>query len=113
MDSSSNGKYSLDGRPPPREMRPGVARNFAASFKELPLRSSASWLMMSTLKRWWCSLKNASHVESTYGPIAWPLACYRMPSIESSQYLMQLQYPIVTCLFSSVFREYHCSRWVR
>ena len=33
--NSSNGKYSLDGKPPPREMRPGVFRYWAAPFKEL------------------------------------------------------------------------------
>ncbi|KAH6120606.1 hypothetical protein HBI69_073510 [Parastagonospora nodorum] len=39
IDSSSNGKYSLDGRPPPSDMRPGVARNFAASFRETSVGS--------------------------------------------------------------------------
>jgi hypothetical protein len=47
IDNSSNGKYSLDGIPPPREIRPGVARNFAASFSEFPFRIRASWLIMS------------------------------------------------------------------
>jgi hypothetical protein len=42
MDNSANGKYSLDGKPPPSEISPGVARNFAASLSELPFRIRAS-----------------------------------------------------------------------
>jgi hypothetical protein len=44
--SSSNGKYSLDGRPPPSEMIPGFFRYCAAPFSEL-----GSLLFDSGLKR--------------------------------------------------------------
>jgi hypothetical protein len=54
MDSSSKGKYSAEGRPPPREMMPGFLRYFAAALRELPLREEASmfrrsgiWLALS------------------------------------------------------------------
>ena len=46
-DSSSKGKYSLEGIPPPSDIRPGVARYLAASFNELPLRMTASWVRIS------------------------------------------------------------------
>lgn len=39
MDSSSKGKYSLEGMPPPRVMIPGVPRYLAAFLRELPIRT--------------------------------------------------------------------------
>jgi hypothetical protein len=36
MSISSKGKYSEEGRPPPKDIIPGVARNLAACLRELP-----------------------------------------------------------------------------
>jgi hypothetical protein len=47
MDSSSKGKYSAEGRPPPREMMPGILRYLAAALRELPLREEASMFRRS------------------------------------------------------------------
>ena len=46
-ESSEKGKYSLEGRPPPSDMIPGVARNLAAPLSELPLRPRDSLLSRS------------------------------------------------------------------
>lgn len=72
-ESSSKGKYSEDGRPPPRDMRPGVLRNFAAFFRELPLRIWASWEMIST-KGLLSIYRYVSETETTHDPIVSPLA---------------------------------------
>jgi hypothetical protein len=49
MDSSSKGKYSDEGRPPPREMMPGFFRYLAAALRELPLREEASMFRRSEI----------------------------------------------------------------
>jgi hypothetical protein len=49
MDSSSKGKYSAEGRPPPSEMIPGFLRYLAAALRELPLRDEASMFRRSAI----------------------------------------------------------------
>jgi hypothetical protein len=49
MDSSSKGKYSAEGRPPPSEMMPGILRYLAAALSELPLRDEASMFRRSCI----------------------------------------------------------------
>lgn len=45
--SSSNGKYSLDGRPPPSDTMPGFFKNLAAPLSELGSRVFDSMLKRS------------------------------------------------------------------
>lgn len=65
-ERDSKGKYSEEGRPPPREMMPGLERNLAACFRELPFRIRASWLMKSF--EWVSSLAQFLVIEVTHDP---------------------------------------------
>lgn len=53
MDSSSKGKYSDEGRPPPSEMIPGFLRYLAAALSELPLRDEDSMFKRSIFDQSW------------------------------------------------------------
>jgi hypothetical protein len=69
MESSSIGKFSGHGRPPPSEIKPGCFRYLAAALSVDGLRALASVLRMSV-----CSAV-ALNPGSTYDPIDVPLVC--------------------------------------
>jgi hypothetical protein len=67
MDSSSKGKYSDEGRPPPREMMPGFLRYLAAALRELPLREEASMFRRSAV---WLAVVQVAFGTGTHDPIS-------------------------------------------
>ena len=86
---SSKGKYSLEGRPPPSEIKPGVFKNLAAALRELLFlvlasvvrRSVCSQPMVSPMKRQG-KLRACGRRPLTIKPFRLGLMQVRRPSLE-------------------------------